>query len=87
MPYTPIVYIDLKVQLPLLKQGVTKKPKSYKRSQTGIIATISKKTNAPSDILPLPWWLGDRQTMEVTPRLGSNASRGKTVCFIHAVPK
>ena len=40
--YTPMVYIDPKVQPPLPKQDMTKHPKKHKTSQTNIIATISK---------------------------------------------
>ena len=36
MRYTPMVYIDSKVQLPLPKQDMTKHPKSYKTDQIGI---------------------------------------------------
>ena len=52
MYYTPMVYIDPKVQPPLLKQDLKKHTKSYKTSKTDIIATISNQLNAPSNILP-----------------------------------
>ena len=43
-----------------------------------IIAAISKQPNAPSHILPLPWWLGNKQTMKGTATLWEDASRIKS---------
>ena len=64
-----MVHIDLKVQPPLPKQDVTKHPKSHKTSQIDIIANIFNQLNAPNDIIPLPLWLYNRQTIEGTPIL------------------
>ena len=61
-----MVYIDPKVQLLFPKQNVTKYPKSYKKSQTDSTSAISKQLNALSNMLPLPWQLGNRQTMGIT---------------------
>ena len=77
MHYTLIVYIDPKVQLPLLQQDLTKYPKSHKISKTDIIAAFSKEKNAPRDRLLLPWQLGNRETKEGTPILWDNASKSK----------
>ena len=75
---TPIVYVDPKVQLPLPKQNMAKHPKSHKTDQTDIIAIFSKQPNISQDILPFPWWIGNRMVKEGTPMLKGNASRSKS---------
>ena len=51
--YTPMVYVDRKVHLPLPKQDIAKHPKSHKTDQTDIIAAFYKRQNVPRDRLPL----------------------------------
>ena len=87
MCYTPLVYVDPKVQPPLFKQDVTKHPRSYKTCQSDTIATFSKRPNAPRDKLSLPWQLGNIHIKESTSMLWCNTSRSKAGQFLHAMLK